>query len=259
MLGSVALMALSLFFVSQLWMNQTAGSTPERFTGSVIGGVSEFSGAATVVAEEDNRSGILAALRDEVAARLGSFMPPVAVDEPGDEPAGDVVAAADEQPAGEIAVSWCDATVLESQFFARWPTAPVAIEATGAVRTVTITPPADSAASGTPAAVNLLTLPINPPQSASPYCLTHAYIGLTTDGRLIHNNDVVLYQGYGANELVGYAFDGNPIYGAQPVGTPTDRCGGSAGGNGYGYHVSSERDFILGCFVSEPKQTITVG
>lgn len=93
----------------------------------------------------------------------------------------------------------------------------------------------------------LLALPLSPSVNSAPSCVSSDVIGITPFGVLILNSDVSLYRGYGPEYLVGYARDGFPIYGYYEG--DVDSCGGYQAASGYRYAISSDRDFILGCFV----------
>lgn len=250
---------LSFFGLSRLFF-ETAGSTP-MMIGAVIVSDTESAPGAVAVTTEPDRAGFIATMRDAIVARKDAFISqgiPVdtepAVSKDRDELDG-ATEADGESVTEEVIVRWCDATVLESQFVASWPTTGVSVQAREGARVVVVEP--QVATSSEPRSpVTLMQFPLVPTKRAEPACLTHAYIGVTQDGRLIHNNDVILYQSYGPTELIGYAFDGHPIYGATSA--EVDECGGVVT-TGYGYHVSAERNFILGCFMSEPQQSLLVG
>ncbi len=96
-----------------------------------------------------------------------------------------------------------------------------------------------------------LTLPINPQRTSSTNCLPSEVVGVTPAGILIFNNDVRSYRGLQANQLVGYARDGFPIYG--PYDGETDVCGGYAHPAGYRYTVGTDRDYLIGCYQGAPQ------
>ena len=259
--GALAVLLLSFFGVMRLWFLETAGSTPATLPISALPSEeSRVAVAAPVADERDDRASFLANLREAVRAQLSTYEPPQQVatavlsDREMLEQAVNTTATSD---AVKVAIQWCDRTVLESQFLASWPTAPLNLDVRLGKRVLQVKPTVDVRASTSASQpIMLASFPLKPSLRSEPVCLTHGYIGVTTDGRLIHNNDVILYQNTAANELVGYAFDGNPIYGVSDA--PSDECGGIMTDQ-YRYQISTDRDFILGCFVSEPTQTFVVG
>lgn len=96
----------------------------------------------------------------------------------------------------------------------------------------------------------ILQLPMSPLPTQAPTCLSQDVIGVATDGSLIRNSEVSLYGIFGPDTVVGYALDGNPIYG-QGV-TEGDICGGEVTSTGYRYIISPNDQNILNCFVSRP-------
>ncbi len=253
---------LAFFGVSRLFF-QTAGSTPMTVGSVILADTDTTISGAVALTKEPDRESFIASMRSAIAERGSSLL---ALGNPAEDEVileQDRAVFTDGSPEtnggseGVVEIQWCDATVLESQFLASWPSSHVSVEVREGARAVVVAPAVPATASSAPPATqSLMQFALNPSQRTEPACLTHAYIGVTQEGRLIHNNDVILYQSYGPTELVGYAFDGNPIYG--PTTAETDECGGVAAG-GYGYHVSTERDFILGCFMSEPQQSLLVG
>lgn len=229
-----------------LFVSHTSGDAAVSVGTAISGTQGRIVEATEPVATVDDRTSFIARLRNEVAERLGEFSVATA----------SVAATPDMSVATETAsvsvsrtVMWCDATILESDFLAQWPVTGVAVQTNGFATIVSVTNP------DTGTVAPLLQFPAHPARLGQPACLTHAYIGVTPEGRLIHNNDVILYQGYGAGQLVGYAFDGNPIYGTSEA-TEFDVCGGVSTASGYAYHVRPEESFILGCFVSASQQRL---
>lgn len=96
----------------------------------------------------------------------------------------------------------------------------------------------------------LLQLPASPIPSAQPACLPSDVIGVAKDGSLIRNSEVSLYGVFGSDTVVGYAFDGYPIYGTSDI--EVDSCGGSSVAGSYGYYISPERETVLRCFTARP-------
>ena len=101
-------------------------------------------------------------------------------------------------------------------------------------------------------AQNLLELPLFPVKQQQEQCLPSEVIGVTQNGLLIFNSSVATYVGVGADTLIGYARDGFPIYGVYNG--EVDRCGGYDGPTGYRYTISTERDYIIGCYMGEVKK-----
>lgn len=134
-----------------------------------------------------------------------------------------------------------------------WPTAPVKLSVAEGTRLVTIPDPGAPAAvsaSGTPSETILAQLPIRQWPTARPSCLPSDVVGIAQDGSLIRNDELALYQIFGADTVIGYALDGFPIHGASS--RPTDRCGGAIVNGQYGYYLSTERPVVLGCFSAPP-------
>lgn len=213
---------------------------------------------AQVLDEEAGRAAIKESLRAAVVERLALAPEPQSVPESTPSFAATEASLPPETaPSGsrQRTILWCDATVLESMFAAAWP--PVAAVRQSEGVTV-VTTPAPVAASGTVASsITLMQFPPRPIRLSEPACLQHAYVGVTLEGRLIHTNDTILYASRSEEELIGYAFDGHPIYGTSEA--ELDECGGIATATGYRYHLSPDDDFILGCFVSEPQQLLLRG
>lgn len=260
---ALALLAVGFFSAGRFWMHETAGSTPQFAAGAVLSEGDRFDIAgAEISMNTDNRQTFIEHMSDEVRARIGEIIAPsaqVADHTKVDEDRHELKTEDKSEDASEIPeLRWCDATVLESQFVASWPSTGVSVENREGALVVLLTPEPTTVGTTTVTAPPrpLMQFAVNPPKRTEPACLTHGFVGVTPEGRLIHTNDVVLYQDRGSNELIGYAFDGNPIYG--PTTEAADSCGGVDTGV-YRYHVSTERDFIIGCFVSEPQQTLWVG
>lgn len=246
LLLAALLVIVSGIGASSLWLQRLAAVAPGSFEGELT------PGAVVAVAEEKalDRNSLIASLR----ALLPDNRPreEVAIPKPTEEPV--TASTTEEETVREI--SWCDATVLESAIAARWPASLEVVVEEGAriarVPGVVSTDPLVPSVPPQP----VLQLPLYGASGAE-NCLTHAYVGVTPSGRLIHNNDVILYTTYSAADLVGYALDGNPIYGPNPDVT-LDACGGVATAAGYQYHVRTDEPFILACFSGDPA-TVTGG
>lgn len=206
--------------------------------------------AVVVEAPEIDRPGLLAAMREKVAARIGEFgevvptesEPPVVAGEDAPEPAS---AAPLQLCATYSQVGWAD--MLGMQFR----------EAEGArvlYRTVPAPVEMDSATgtSSEPAVVEqiLAQLPLRSQPLPSPTCIPQDVIGVALDGSLVRNNEVGLYRVFDADTLIGYTLDGFPLYGVSAL--PTDDCGGTMVGGTYRYYLSAQRDTILQCFAGVP-------
>ncbi len=97
-----------------------------------------------------------------------------------------------------------------------------------------------------------LQLPTNPLQLGSPACIGGVVVGVTVTGALIRNDEAFRYVAMSENQIVGWALDGFPIYGANPDSSGLDHCGGSSGHGSYRYYLRANEDFVLGCFVGQP-------
>lgn len=95
----------------------------------------------------------------------------------------------------------------------------------------------------------LVQLPAYPVYTGS-VCLPSDVIGIAQDGSLIRNDEVGLYGVFGEHTLIGYVFDGFPIYGVSSM--KTDDCGGAVVAGEYRYYLSDERETILNCFAATP-------
>lgn len=98
---------------------------------------------------------------------------------------------------------------------------------------------------------SLLELPLLPTKQQQGQCVPSEVIGVTPNGLLIFNSSVATYAGVGVDTLIGYARDGFPIYGVYAG--EVDQCGGYDHPSGYRYTVSTERAYIVGCYVSTPQ------
>lgn len=96
-------------------------------------------------------------------------------------------------------------------------------------------------------AKTLLLMQMYPPKAATARCVQGEVVGVTATGALLSNSDAHFYRSTDASELIGYARDGFPVYGAYSG--EVDNCGGYMHPEGYRYTISKDRDFILGCYV----------
>lgn len=247
------LLFIGLFFTSaHMFLN--AGSTPVT---PLAANLTLTSGQVIVPeVEEDiqkeNRDSFIATMKHELGKRASTIVVPApVVTEMVDD--SDTTEANESHVVQNRKIVWCDATILESQFLATWPTNVEVVEREGA-RLVVDTTTVQATASGTiPTPVTFMQFALHPVLRTEPSCLTNNYVGFTEDGRLIHNNDVILYQAYGPDTLIGYAFDGHPIYGLPDDASTLDECAGVETSAGYEYHIRADENFILGCFMSEPQ------
>ncbi len=96
----------------------------------------------------------------------------------------------------------------------------------------------------------LLLMPMYPSKVATARCVQSEVVGVTLTGALLSNSDAHFYRSSDSSELIGYARDGFPVYGAY--GGEVDSCGGYMHPEGYRYTISKDRNFILGCYVGAP-------
>jgi len=96
----------------------------------------------------------------------------------------------------------------------------------------------------------LLQLPIAPQKQTVSACVPSEVVGVTSGGILMFNGDVNSYRKISEQSLIGYARDGFPIYGVYEG--EVDQCGGYEHLLGYRYTISTERDYIIGCYVGTP-------
>lgn len=200
--------------------------------------------AATPPTNEDQRQSTIERLRALIAQ--GDVIESSPSVEAAPVPESESVSVGDCAPAG---------TGIE--IARQWPLENVSISTVGAQRVVSHVEPiaATASASGTSLANGmntvLLQLPISPSKQTEPVCLDSEIVGVTLDGSLIFNADVILYRATGAETLIGYARDGFPIYGNY--GGEVDQCGGYDGPGGYRYSVSGAGNAFVSCFVGQPQ------
>lgn len=260
----VGVVLISLLFVSLRDTEQVA--IVEKI--NLLAG-NDFEGEAAVAEAEPefDRAQFIKEMREAVLARHSVASVPVAMTTDSDMATAreELEEAAQSTEAvlvdGPREVRWCDATLLESRFLGAWPQTPVTVsDAEGAlvISTAVVVPVGTTTATKT-MVETLAQFPHSPAALAEPACLMHAYVGVTVDGRLIHNNDTILFAAKTAGEQIGYAFDGNPIYGMATDEAGLDACGGHEVAGEYRYQLRSGEDFILGCFVAEPQQNLQRG
>ena len=97
----------------------------------------------------------------------------------------------------------------------------------------------------------LAELPLRSRPTSTGNCIGSDVIGISTQGSLIRNNEVVAYSNFGPGALVGYALDGFPIYAGNPTGA-VDLCGGATVFGQYRYFVSLAQKTIISCYSGTP-------
>lgn len=73
-------------------------------------------------------------------------------------------------------------------------------------------------------------------------------IGHTTDGGALFSDGVWRFIGFGAEDQIGTAVNGTPIFGARADGLTLDRCGGGDDGSGYKLYLQTDREVDIKCF-----------
>lgn len=96
----------------------------------------------------------------------------------------------------------------------------------------------------------LLQMPLTPLKQADASCVPSEVVGVTSGGILMFNGDVNSYRKIPESALIGYARDGFPVYGVYEG--EVDQCGGYEHPLGYRYTISTERDYIVGCYTGAP-------
>jgi len=144
----------------------------------------------------------------------------------------------------------------------RWPLSGVSVSIQEGARlvsfseTVLIPSITSSASSSTQSeevvttVIPLLQLPVIAGKQSDPVCVPSEVVGVTNGGILMFNGDVNSYRKIPENALIGYSRDGFPIYGVYEG--EVDACGGYDHPSGYRYTISTERDYIVGCYVGVP-------
>lgn len=72
-------------------------------------------------------------------------------------------------------------------------------------------------------------------------------VGQTMDGMPLMSDDSWRFLGWKANQQIGIAVDGFPIYGTREDSVVLDECGGIDEGSGYRYYMKVGKDFKTGC------------
>lgn len=95
----------------------------------------------------------------------------------------------------------------------------------------------------------LAQLPLRSTPISAGKCIGSDVIGISKNGALMRNNEVLAYSGFGS--LVGYALDGFPIYsGAHDK--AVDACGGAIVAGQYRYYIGSDQETIISCYSGTP-------
>jgi hypothetical protein len=102
-----------------------------------------------------------------------------------------------------------------------------------------------------PTRITLAQLPLKSAPSSAGNCIATDVIGISKNGALMRNGEVLAYSGLGAGVLVGYALDGFPIYGGAHSGA-VDVCGGATVGGQYRYFVGAGQDTVINCYSGSP-------
>lgn len=97
----------------------------------------------------------------------------------------------------------------------------------------------------------LAELPLRSRPTSTGNCIDSDVIGISVQGSLIRNNEVLAYGASGSGALVGYALDGFPIYGGTSA-VAVDVCGGATVSGQYRYFVSSDQKTIINCYSGTP-------
>jgi len=101
----------------------------------------------------------------------------------------------------------------------------------------------------------LMQLPITQDRNQYDTCLASDVIGVGIDGTLLRNNQLSQFSNVSTGQLVGYARDGFPIYGAA-LGDSVDSCGGSTVDGRYGYRLNSQSNYLITCYSGTPVKFI---
>lgn len=237
-LGGASVYALPGVFVG----GQTAGvafseGSPESFTATIA--------ESEAVSREDK----LAAMRKKIADKKNIFavnttVPEVSPIEEEEQAVPDETT--DEEDKGE---QRC--TTYQTSSIA-WSSAGVKIEEVEGARLVYKEgPPTMVGSTSVPTRNTLAQLPLRSAPSSAGNCIGSDVIGISKNGALMRNTEVVAYSGFGASTLVGYALDGFPIYGGAHSGA-VDACGGATVGGQYRYFAGSSQETIITCYSGTP-------
>lgn len=73
-------------------------------------------------------------------------------------------------------------------------------------------------------------------------------IGHTVDDGALFSDGVWRFVGFGAEDQIGTAVNGTPIFGARGDGLSLDICGGADDGSGYKLYLQTDREVDIKCF-----------
>ena len=208
--------------------------------------------------EQIDRSSIIARLREKILYSETVIEPQPSVVETTDSEESE-----SESELGETTVlERCSTPDDALSIVPKWPLSAIEIEVNGLTRSVfieeeiVVSEPESQASTSALVETtelvrtNLLTLPQKPQKAVATRCVPSEVVGITDRGILIFNGDMRAYRSTPENVRIGYARDGFPIYGVYDG--EVDTCGGYDHPEGYRYTVSSERDYVIGCFVGTP-------
>ncbi len=77
---------------------------------------------------------------------------------------------------------------------------------------------------------------------------TSVLIGYTLTGDPLMSGELWRFVGYSHLEQIGVALNNVPIYGAHPNSLILDSCGGVDNGDGYQYHLMTDKEIPGGCY-----------
>lgn len=77
---------------------------------------------------------------------------------------------------------------------------------------------------------------------------TSVLIGHTLTGDSLMSDDLWRFVGFSQVEKIGIALNGVPIFGAHPNPLILDSCGGVDEGDGYRYHLMTDKEIPGGCY-----------
>ena len=206
--------------------------------------------AVVVKPTTPSRADRIAALREKIADGKNLFFAEDPVEE--EEVISEVVIVEETENQGEQRCANYTASYVP------WVSSGIKIEEVEGARLVykdiaTIAPVGASSTVIAPPISNreiLAQLPVRNVPSATPSCISTDVIGISLKGALMRNNELIAFQSFGSEVLVGYALDGFPIYGSTTQNT--DACGGLMKNGQYRYQLSKERGVILNCFAGSP-------
>ncbi len=201
----------------------------------------------------DDRSAYIASLKEKIQNGEGQIVGGEAVLTSVDE--GE---AEDVEEASTREVLACNGMVRPSDLTLRWKPSEIRLIELGSVRLVVQTKNSEvtvgSSTVATTTRKTIMSLPVRVARDSQDVCIEESVVGITPAGALIDNAQSILYTSLSADTLVGYAFDGFPIYGVREDTTLLDACGGTQELNGYRYYLRADEPFVLGCYAGVPAQ-----